>query len=274
MFHLFFSRRYFFSFIPKGLAHELFIQIQEDQSSGELQIDVLWGHIRDFVDEGNYENYKLQVRYPDGSVESLPLEKIGVQARAYFQPTKEGEYVFWAERKPSTYTPDGGDTQLSLQMAKTIFYKGDGDETSQQPTNLALEVVPTNSLSNFTTGFFEGQVLLDGEAVSHAIISGYGPKGEVLEGESDENGLFELNLSSSGEWLIKANVRTDEEGVLDGEEYIKTSRTSTFLLDTGNTEQQRGSFDASLWSLILTALIALFVGATVTLLVTGRKKQK
>ena len=262
-----------FTFIPKGLAHELFIHIEEDQETGELRVDILWGHIRDFIDAGNYENYKLQVRHPDGTVEPLPLEKIGVQARAYFQPTEEGEYVFWAERKPSTYTPDGGETQLSLQMAKTTFYKGNGSETSSQPTDLALEVIPTHSLSSFTTGEFKGQVLLEGMAVSDAAISAYGPQGEVLEGVSDADGHFELELSSRGEWLIKANVRTDDSGVLEDEEYTKTSRTSTFLMNTENVESQSGSGDVSMWSLILTALIALLVGSSATLLITGRKKK-
>ncbi|MFV8828695.1 DUF4198 domain-containing protein [Alkalihalobacterium sp. APHAB7] len=234
---------------------------------------MLWGHIRDFIDAGNYENYKLQVRYPDATVETLPLEKIGVQARVYFQPTEEGEYVFWAERKPSTYTPDGGETQLSLQMAKTTFYKGDGGETSSQPTDLALEVIPTNSLKSFTTGVLQGQVLLEGEAVPDAAISAYGPQGEVLEGVSDADGHFELELSSRGEWLIKANVRTDDGGVLEDEDYTKTSRTSTFLINTENAESPSGSGDVSMWSLILTGLIALLVGSALTLLLTGRKNK-
>ncbi|MFN7251459.1 MAG: DUF4198 domain-containing protein [Anaerobacillus sp.] len=255
----------FLIFAPKAFAHELFIQVQEDKASNELQIDVLWGHLRDFLDQANYENYELFVRYPSGEVEQLDLEKIGVQARAFIPATEKGEYVFWATRKPGTYTPDDGVTRLSLQMAKTVHQVGSGNETASEPVGLMLEIVPETSLGNFTKGKLKGKVLLESEPLAEATITAYGPDGELLEGVSANDGFFEFDLQSNGEWLIKASFQTEEAGILEDTEYELVGRTTTLLVDTTNpSANNAASTSTNPLSYIAVLIIGLLMGASIT----------
>lgn len=251
---------------PKALAHELFIDIKEDRASGELRIDVLWGHIRDFLDQANYENYELYMRDPDANVEQLPLEKMGVQGRAYLTPLTDGEYVFWANRIPNTYTPGDGITRLSVQMAKTSYQVGDGVETSNEPVNLQLEIVPKTSVKNFSMGTFTGVVLFGGNALAGATVTAYGPEDEILEGTTDNDGAFEFNLTSTGQWLLKATIQTEERGTVDGEDYELTSRTSTLLIDNtqGVSAAINSSNNSNPFTLITILIIGLFLGAALT----------
>lgn len=248
---------------PKAFAHELFIQVQEDQQSSELQIDVLWGHLRDFLDQANYENYELYVQYPSGNVEELELEKIGVQARAYIQASEEGQYLFWASRKPSTYTPGDGVTRLSIQLAKTVYQVGEGNNNASEPVNLLLEIVPTTDLTSFTKGTIEGIVLFEGEPRSDITVTAYGPMGEHLEGVTGADGAFNFNFESYGEWLLKASFQTDESGILVDTEYELTGRTTTLLLDTTQPMDQGTSSPNNL-TIIVVFIIGLLVGSGLT----------
>lgn len=251
---------------PKAFAHELFIDIKEDRVTGELQIDVLWGHIRDFLDNANHENYELFVKDPEGNVSQLELEKIGVQARAFLTPQVDGEYVFWANRAPGTYTPGDDITRLSVQMAKTVYQVGTGNEIASEPTGLLLEIVPETSLSNFHTGNVNGIVLYEGNPLADAVVTAYGPKDEILEGTTDADGAFDFNLTSTGKWLIKANFETDESGTLNEDEYERTSRTTTLLIDTSQENSPTSSSDnnSSPITYIALIVIGLLVGAAIT----------
>ncbi|GAE24893.1 hypothetical protein JCM9140_856 [Halalkalibacter wakoensis JCM 9140] len=261
---------FLFLFPSNISAHELFIQVEENETEQELRVDVLWGHLRDFLDEANHDQYELFVRYPNGDTDQLSIESIGVHAVSYVPITEEGAYTFWAVRKPSTYTPDSGITQLSNQMAKAIHYIGENSSNSNQPIDLNLEIVPAGDTSNFTTGNFESIILLDGVEVSDATVTAYGPEGEILEGASDQNGRIELNLDSSGEWLLKANVRTEETGMLEDEEYEVISQTSTLLIDTSETNEASST---NIWTLAAMFFIGLFIGAAIILLTVKRKSR-
>ncbi|MDT8861245.1 DUF4198 domain-containing protein [Alkalihalobacillus sp. MEB130] len=251
-------------------AHELFIQVEENDTDEELRVDVLWGHLRDFLDVSNHDNYELYVRYPNGNEEQLSLESIGVHAVSYVPITEDGDYTFWAMRTPSTYTPDTGITQLSNQMAKVIHHVGSSSSIADQPISLDLEIVPTIHLPSFTTGVFRGIVQLNGHEVSDATVTAYGPNGEILESTSDHNGVIEFQFDSTGEWLLKANVRSEEAGTLDGEEYEIVSQTSTLLLDTGQTVES----STNIWTLVAMLVIGLFVGASIVLLTVKKTREE
>jgi uncharacterized GH25 family protein len=257
-----------FLFSKETSAHELFIQVEEFTDSEELRVDVIWGHIRDYVDSADIEDLALYVQYPNGDTEQLDLEGIGVQARAYVPITENGTYTFWAMREPNTYTPDSGVTQLSEQTAKLVRHVGDAESSNDGSVDLDLEIVPETDTSSFSTGTFTATILLNGEQAEDATISAYGPEREVIETNSDENGQFELPFDSLGEWLIKANMELEEEGELDGEEYEINSLTSTLLVDT---EQGEDTDQSSLFSLIAMLLSGLLVGAAITIFVMRKK---
>ncbi|QOY37919.1 DUF4198 domain-containing protein [Anaerobacillus isosaccharinicus] len=257
---------------PKAFAHELFIQVKKDDVSNELQAEVLWGHLRDFLDQANHENYELYVRYPNGETEQLELEKIGVQARAYLNASEKGEYVFWANRVPSTYTPEDDVTRLSVQMAKAIYQVGSGNLTANQPVGLSLEIVPEASLANFKTGKVKGSVLLDGEPLSGATLTAYGPEGELLEEVSSDDGTFEFNLQSNGEWLMKATFQTEESGKLEDTEYELIGQTTTLLVDTTSTSSSYNNLNSTNpLTMIAVFFIGLLLGAAITFVSVKKK---
>lgn len=257
----------------KVFAHELFIQVKEGEASSELQVDVLWGHLRDFLDQANYEDYELYVRYPNGETELLELEKIGVQARAFVDADEEGEYVFWANRMPSTYTPGDGETRLSVQMAKATHQVGGANLTTDEPIGLLLEIVTEESLADFKTGKVKGSVLFEGEAIPDVTLNAYGPKGEHLEGVSAEDGTFEFNFQSNGEWLMKASVETEEAGSLEGEEYELIGRTSTLLVDTSASADDNLTSINSL-TMVAVFVIGLLLGTAITFVCVKKKQAK
>lgn len=252
-------------------AHELWIEVED--KGEELQVEVLWGHIGDYLDEANIDDYRLFVRYPSGSVDELALERIGVQGRTFFSPVEEGEYVFWAEREPGTYTPGEGVTTLSVQTAKHLFHFGDGPGTGDQPVEMVLEIVPVTDLSEFAHGTLEGKVLWEGEPAAGAAVSAYGPGDRVLEAESDADGFFTLELDVPGTWLVKGNITAEEEGELDGEEYGMASRTTTLLIDAdakegGTAAPAAGTFSAVM---VIPLLIGLLLGGAGTLFMLRKK---
>src|SRR5690625_4353639 len=141
-----------FLFSSKASAHELFIQVEEFADSEDLRVDVIWGHIRDYIDSADIEDLALHVQYPNGDTEQLDLEEIGAQARAYVPITEDGTYTFWAIREPSTYTPESGIAQLSSQTAKIIHHTGDSRTPNDGSVTLDLEIVPETDTSTFSTG--------------------------------------------------------------------------------------------------------------------------
>lgn len=256
---------------PKALAHELYLQVNEYLVEDELTIDIMWGHIRDFVDEGNYEHYELFVRYPNGEIKELEVQKNGVSGRSQLLPDEDGEYIFWAIRKPGTHTPEGGVTTLSNQQAKIIYQHGNGAASNNPAINMNLEIIPSTDLSQYSTGTFSGTVHYEGDPTEEIIIVAYGPKGEVLEAKTDGNGEFTFPLESVGEWLLKANVSYDELGMLEDTEFQRVSNTSTLLIETtGN--QPSSSSSLNITQTIIVFLIGLLFGISFTYLAVSRRK--
>lgn len=253
---------------PTAFAHELFIQVEEDQTSNELRVDVLWGHLRDFLDQANYEDYDLYMRAPNGETKQLELEKIGVQGRSYLNASEKGEYLFWATRAPGTYTPEDGVTRLSVQMAKAIHQVGSGRQTANQPVGLPFEIVPEDSLADFKTGKVTARVLLDGEPLSGATLSAYGPEGELLEDVSAEDGTFAFDFQSHGEWLIKASFQTEESGTLDDTEYEVIGHATTLIVDTTSAS----SSNTNPLTLIAVSITGLLLGAAITFFSVKKKR--
>ncbi|MUK88543.1 DUF4198 domain-containing protein [Ornithinibacillus sp. L9] len=259
-----------FIYLPQVSAHELFIQVDEFEDSGELRVDILWGHIRDYVSESSPTDYQLFVRYPDGAVEQLNLEEAGVYSRAYVPIKKEGTYTFWALREKSTYTPEDEDvTQLSNHMAKIVHHVGNENTNTEEAVNMEFEIVPSTDISDFSTGSFSGNILLDNSAVSEATVIAYGPKHEILETTTDEKGSFQFELESEGKWLIRANLIEEESGSINGEDYDVISNTSTFLLDTSSDENEQPQ--TSNWSLVAMLVIGLLIGSAITLVFLRKK---
>ena len=258
-------------------AHELWIEVTEQAGGEELKVEVLWGHIRDFLDQSNYEDYQLFVRFPEGSVEELELEGVGVIARAYLTPQEKGEYVFWAIRNPGTYTPGDGITTLSVQLAKSVYQFGAGPSTAGEPVDMLLEIIPTTDLSGFKSGKIEGTVLLNGTHAEGAVISAYGPGDRALEGKTGNQGNFELNLDIPGTWLIKANIAVDEDGKHGDEEYGRVSRTTTMVIDTEETGTVAAAAPPASMSgtspvmMGMVFIIGLLFGAAGTFFVTKKK---
>ena len=250
-------------------AHELWIQVDKEDS--ELKVEVLWGHIRDFLDNADHNDYQLFVRFPQGKVEELPLEGVGVQARAYLTPGEEGQYVFWAERVPSTFTPGGGVPTLSVQQAKTVFQVGEGPGTAETPAGMLLEIVPDTDLQAFSTGTFAGQVFLQDKAAAGANISAYGPGGETITVQTGQDGSFSISLDNPGLWLVKANVTSDEEGTLGQVQYEAVSRTATLVFasqdpqgSVGAGNPSGGSSSNSTGVLFIVFISGLLLGAAGT----------
>ena len=253
-------------------AHEMWIEVKDLE--GEFRVEVFWGHIRDYLDSASHEDYELFVRYPDGSVEELETEGIGVQARAFINPREEGEYVFWALRNPGTFTPDGGLTTLSVQLAKSVFQYGSGPGTAAEPVDILLEIIPEVDLTDFGTGQFKGAVLMEGTPAESAIISAYGPQNRALEGISDSDGTFQLNLDLPGIWLIKANVADEDEGTHNGEDYAMISRTTTLLIDTGSDVETAASASGSGGSaemMVLLLIAGILLGAAAVFLYQSKR---
>ncbi len=257
-------------------AHELWIEVAEEAGGNELKVEVLWGHIRDFLDRASHEDYQLFVRFPGGNVQELDLEGVGVIGRAYLVPQEQGEYVFWALRNPGTFTPGDGVTTLSVQLAKSVYQFGEGATTAEEPVDVLLEIVPTTDLSTFKSGNIEGTVLLEGNPAEGAALSAYGPGDRALEGSTDAGGNFELNLDVPGTWLIKANVSQEEEGTHGGDEYGRVSRTTTLVIDTedsGTVPAAAPGTEASGSSPIMMGMIfiiGLLLGAAGTFFVTKK----
>lgn len=210
-------------------AHELWIEVEHKEAAGQLRVDLSWGHLRDYFDPVNLENLSLFVRYPDGQVAELELAEAGVQGRAFVTPKGEGEYLFWALRKPGTFTPGDGITRMSIHSAKTAYILGDGPATSSQATDLPFEIVPSAAIDTISPGVFSGKVLFEGEALADAVIAAYGPNEISVNGKTAPDGSFSINLPSAGKWLVKASFQVDEAGTLGEVNYAKISRTSTLL---------------------------------------------
>ncbi len=252
-------------------AHELWIEVEKMPDGEELKIDVMWGHIGDFLDSASHEDYELFVRTPGGQTQMLELERIGVQGRAYFDAQESGQYLFWALRQPGTFTPGSGITTLSVQLAKSVYQHGDGPGTAGDPTDILLEIIPETDLAGFSGGSFEGIVLLEGEPVE-AVISAYGPSNETLEGESSADGSFELDLNNPGIWLVKANVSTEDEGTHDGEEYGAVSRTTTLVFTVGEeSAAEQGTAGSSFAGIIVPLIIGVLLGGAGTLFFVSKK---
>lgn len=254
-------------FAPTLSAHELYIEIDEVSEGEELRVDVLWGHIRDYVSEVNLDDYQLHVRYPSGDMEQLDLEAVGVHARAYVPIDEEGSYTFLATKNPGTHSPEEGVTQLSIRMAKVIHQVGDDTSAAEEPVEIDLQMVPDSGASIATIGEFSGTVLMNGEPEPDAAVTAYGPDGEVLEGTSDDNGAFGFTFDSEGKWLLKTNVIHDEPGELNDEAYEEVSHTSTLLLDI----EQLDDNDISMWALAAALLAGLLIGASIPLFFLKRR---
>lgn len=227
----------------------------------------MWGHIRDYLDQASYLDYELFVRTPSGQVTQLDLEGIGVQARSYYSPVEQGEYVFWALRRPGTFTPQGGISTLSIQQAKAVYHHGEGSGTANDPVEILLEIVPEIDLTIFPGNEFKGIVLFEGSPAASAVISAYGPSGEVFEGTTSAEGRFELTLGSPGVWLITTNIATYEFGNSNGVNYGRVSRTSTLLFDNERSfamHMQDSSIQLSdrlsIFGMILPFIIGILVG--------------
>jgi len=278
-------------FSPTASAHELFIQL--DEQEGELRVDVLWGHIRDYVDVATHEDYQLFVRDPNGDTEQLDMENIGVHARSYVPITEEGTYTFWATREPGTHSPEDGLTQQSIQMAKAVYSTGNGQSNTDESVDMDLEIIPTTELDHFTGGEFTGTIEFDGEPSTDTELIAYGPEGEVLDTTADDEGNFNFTLDSQGQWLIKGNLVVDEAGSLNGEDYDEIGYTSTLIIDTqeegsaeltepsdstnstesseltNSTESSETTY--SIWSLVAIGICGLLVGAAISLLFKKKK---
>ncbi|MBU8906363.1 DUF4198 domain-containing protein [Desertibacillus haloalkaliphilus] len=264
---------FLFTLVPKGFAHELFIVVDEEVGSEELEVDVLWGHLRDFVDNTDLEDYQLHVKHPNGKIESLELEAVGVHARSFVSPPEEGSYVFWATRTPRPYSPDDETTILSNHMAKTIYQVGEGNGSPSITENLTLEINPEVDLTSFTTGTFTAQVMYDGEVAANAIVSAYGPSGEILEETTDEDGMFLFEIETEGQWLFKATVDMDEAGEVNGEEYESISNTTTLIIDNTSGGEAQLNIDQPPYTLtFITLFIGLLLGSAITMLVAMRKR--
>jgi len=255
----------FFLFLPAASAHELYIQV--DEQDNELRIDVLWGHIRDYVSDANKKDYQLYVRDPDGDTQELDMENVGVHSRAYVPLSSEGTYTFWAVRKPGTHEPEEGMTQLTNQYAKTIYYTGSGTTNIEEPAEMNLEIVPDGESDHFTTGQFEGKALFNGEPNTDIVLTAYGPEGEVLNTAPDKEGNFSFPFDTHGKWLIKGNIVFAEEGSINDIGYEEAGYTSTLLVDLQEDELPA----YNVWSLFTAAIAGIFIGASFILLLIKKK---
>lgn len=248
----------------QSMAHELYIQPNQYNVEGEVTVNVFWGHLREFIDKGNAEDYELRVKKPNGEVEELSLEAIGVHARSIYTPTQNGEYVFFATRAPSVFTPDNGVPTKSVQMTKYVFGFGEGDSVSHLPVEIPFEIVATS----FTDKEIKAKVLYEESTKADVIVTAYGPKGEVLEGTTDSNGEFAFSLSSNGEWLIKANYRFNEEGIINDRDYSAVSYTTTLIMDnTSNATAEQMDIGTK----ILLFVSGILIGAALAFLIRRKR---
>lgn len=251
-------------------AHELWLEAHQQQG-GELRLDIFWGHLRDFIDRANYEQYELYVKHPHGEIEQLPLEGIGVLGRSYFNPREDGEYIFWAERTPSIYSPAENINTLSVQVAKLIYLHGEA-ETSGSLVETALEIVPETHQQHWHVGDFHGVVFMEGTQAGQVQIHAYGPQDTTVETITQDDGSFTVSLDKPGVWLIKASFVEDEAGEYNGESYDQISRATTLLVhvadahDNHHGESTKGvNESASIWTQWILFISGGLIGAAITL---------
>ncbi len=221
-------------------GHEVWIEVGESNvaaDGADFDVSLYWGHFPDDLDAIDSDAYALYVRRPDGEVEELELEPDEKRLTGSYVPPSNGQYVFWAVRRPSTFAPADGPITLSIQTAKTV-HDVPAHSGTRQPVEKAVEIVPNNDLRGFKGGYAEFQILLDGQPAPNAAVSLYGTDGTELSTRSEQDGVVGFNIPSGGQWLVKANLRGDEAGDLDGEEYDAVSRTATLLLSSDKGSPQ------------------------------------
>ncbi|ARK30646.1 DUF4198 domain-containing protein [Halalkalibacter krulwichiae] len=254
----------------KASASEIYIQVKEIIATNELQVDLLHGHIRDYVTEIDINDLKLYVLDPNEEIQSLPLEQVGVQARAYVPISIEGNYTFWAMYQPKPPYAEQEDNPPTTAITKQIYPVGTKADFSQQSLELPLEVIPTVSIESFTEGKFTGEVLFNETALNDTAIMAFGPNEEVLEVTTNEKGEFEFIFDSVGIWLLKTNIEAE-----DTDDEIESTFTSTFVIDTSLTQPPPEPAPNRTWIYVTIFLVGGAVGACgVILLLKHRGKQR
>ncbi len=213
-------------------GHELWIDVADAPHADGLDLQLNWGHFDDQLEPVDTERHTLWARFPDERVERLNLLSQAASAGARVMLRGEGEYLFFAERDPGTYTPADGVTTLSVQSAKAVHQHGEGRGVADAAAGLAMEIVPTTDLRDFEAGTLRGRVLLDDGHGGGAAVQAYGPGGRHLRDTADDQGYLALSLDVPGIWLVLANVSRDEAGEVDGQAYERVSYTTTLWVDT------------------------------------------
>ena len=232
----------FFNAVSYG--HEVWIEVSESdagtEAKAELEVSLFWGHFPDDLDAVEVEAYELSVRRPDGEVEELELEPDEKKLSASYLPPSHGQYVFWAVRRPSTFAPADGPLTLSIQTAKAV-YDVPAFCSTEEPVEKAIEIVPKSDMKGFKGGYAEFKVLLDGQPAPDAAVNLYGTDGTELSESSDQDGIFGFDIPPGRRWLVKANLREEDTGEVDGDEYEAVSRTATLCLTSEEAPLEAGT---------------------------------
>ncbi len=226
--------------VMAAYSHEVWIEVSEAvvNEKVELRAVVSWGHFGDQTDPADPADYRLFVRRPDGEESVVELTGSEDSLRGSLEPVGKGEYIFTAIREPSIYSPAGGPATLSVQTAKKAYLYPEKGRAAD-PSGVAFEIIPKQDIRRFKGEIFEGMVVLEGGPVAGAVVQVIGSDGHTAEKDvTDSDGRFAVDITRSGRWLLKANLRSEKPGKLEGAAYGATSHTATLLLDLGDDEME------------------------------------
>lgn len=167
-----------------------------------------------------------------------------------------GDYIFSAVRSPGVYNLSWHgrrDEQfLSHNFAKAIIHAGDDSEAIARiwESGLPLELIPQSVPYDLKTGDdlrimvrYLHQPVTASYSASHWTWEENGDL-RVKRGQTDENGMFTVNLSQGGLWLIDAEHTLPEPG-----SWMATHSLDPFFKsgDCLNYNSRRYKTTLSLW---------------------------
>lgn len=186
---------------------------------------------------------------PDGSTVVLDLKEEVNYWKTEIILDQKGDYFVTASREPAVYNPKmhGGEDkpQLIYDNPKVTIHAG-VEENWDKVIGQELEIVPlVNPYYLHVGDTFTAQLLYNGKPVrgeydaAHENESLHDPEKAQI-GETDEEGVFSININNPGMWLIQCAYSIEEPGTwttTQGEEQHYDSKnyraTMTLLPSAG-----------------------------------------
>ncbi len=196
-----------FGFSSPALAHFGMVipskAVVENKKDAAISLDLSFSHPMEMVGMPLVKPRSVQV-FVDGKAEDLDsslqaAKLMGHEAwKLPYTVKKPGVYQFVMEPQP--YWEPAEDCFI-IHYTKTYVAAFGEAEGWDEPAGLKTEIVPlTRPFGNYAGNVFQGQVLLDGKPVAHAVV-------EVEYYNKDGR------YAAPNEYLVTQTVKADAEGV-------------------------------------------------------------